>query len=30
MTDADFEKMSAFLCGVEALDNFFVMKLKNA
>lgn len=28
MTDADFEKMSAFLCGVEALDNFFRYEVK--
>lgn len=28
MTDADYENMSAFSCGVEALDNFFRYEVK--
>ena len=29
MTDADYENMSAFSCGVKELDYFFIMKLGN-
>ena len=28
MTDADFEKMSTFTCGVEELDNFFHIEVR--
>lgn len=28
MTDADYENMSAFSCGVEELDNFFRLEIK--
>ena len=28
MTDADFEKMSAFSCGVDALDSFFQKEVR--
>lgn len=28
MTDADFEKMSAFSCGVDALDYFFQKEVR--
>lgn len=28
MTDADYENMSAFSCGVKKLDNFFQFEVK--
>lgn len=28
MTDADYENMSAFSCGIDKLDNFFQYEVK--